>query len=61
MDNVWIDFTENEVLAVERVMCQGASDSADMRAAIHEMIVELARYKEIDVSDIDLEEGVDEL
>lgn len=61
MDNIWLDFTENEVLAVERVMCQGASDSADMRTAIHEMIVELARYKEIDVSDIDLEEGVDEL
>ena len=58
---VGIDFTDNEIEAIERVGGWGASDDADMRHAIHAMIIALARYREIDISDIDLDEGVDDL
>lgn len=52
-DIVSIDFTENEIEAIERVASWSASDDADMRTAIHIMIEELAKFKDIDLSDVD--------
>lgn len=54
--DVGLDFTDNEIKAIERVSGWGANDDADMRHAIHEMVNELAKYKGIDISDIDMEE-----
>ena len=59
--DMWIDFTENEVRAIERVSGWEIPDDADMRHAIHDMVTELALLKGISMSDIDLDEGVDDL
>jgi hypothetical protein len=56
--DVDIEFTENEIKAIERVSGWGADDDADMRHAIHEMVIELAKYKGIDISDINMEEEI---
>ena len=54
--DVGIDFTENEIKAIERVSGWVVDDDADMRRAIHDMIVELAKFKGIDISDINMDE-----
>lgn len=56
-DIVNLDFSENEIKAIERVASYGARDDADMREAIHIMIRELAKLKNIDISDIDIDDG----
>lgn len=53
---VGIDFTVEECKAINRVTGWGVDYDADMRRAIHDMIVELAKYKDIDISDIDMED-----
>ena len=53
---VGIDFTVEECKAINRVTGWAVDDDADMRRAIHDMIVELAKYKDIDISDIDMED-----
>ena len=58
---IGIDFTENEVKAIERVSGWEIPDDADMRHAIHDMVVELSRLKDIDISDIDLDEEIENL
>jgi hypothetical protein len=50
-----IDFTLKEIEAIERVQCWKVEDDADMRRAIHQMIIDLAELKGIDISDIGLE------
>lgn len=52
---VGIDFTVKEIEAIERVQCWEAKDDADMRRAIYQMIIDLAEFKGIDISDIGLE------
>lgn len=59
--DIWIDFTENEIKAIECVSGWGIPDDADMRHAIHDMVTELARLKGVNISDIDLDEGVEDL
>ena len=53
--DVCIDFTLKEIEAIERVQCWEARDDGDMRRAIHQMIIDLAELKGIDISDIGLE------
>lgn len=53
--DVCIDFTLEEIEAIERVQCWEARDDGDMRRAIHQMIIDLAELKGIDISDIGLE------
>lgn len=59
-DIIEIEFTENEIKAIERVTGWEIpnGDDADMRSAIHDMVIEIARLKDIDISDIDLDEGI---
>ena len=59
--DIWIECTENEIKAIERVSGWEIPDDADMRHAIHDMVTELAHLKGIDISDIDLDEGVEDL
>lgn len=56
MEEIYIDFTESEIKAIERLTGWEARDDADMRRAIHCMIEELATLKSVDISDIDLDE-----
>jgi hypothetical protein len=53
---VGIDITVEECKAINCVTGWVVDDDADMRRAIHDMIVELAKYKDIDISDIDMED-----
>lgn len=57
MEYINLDITENEIEAIERVANYSARDDADMREAIHIMIRELAKLKDIDISDINIDDG----
>lgn len=56
-DYLELDITKKEILAIERVTGEGASDDGDLRTAIHDMMEELAKFKGIDISDIDYNDG----
>ena len=49
MNDVYVDFTDAEIEAVEILTEQGARDDADMRRALHTIMYELAEYKGIEL------------
>lgn len=57
VDYLNLDITKNEIEAIERVASWGARDEADLREAIHIMIKELAKLKNVDISDVDIDDG----
>ena len=55
-DYLNLDIVKNEIKAIERVTGGGARDASDLRTAIHDMSRELAKFKGVDISDIDIED-----
>ena len=56
-DDVYVDFTEAEIQAVEKLAGESARDDADMRRALHIIMYKLAQYEGINLPTLEVSES----
>ena len=52
-NDVYVDFTDAEIEAVEKLTGLEARDDADMRRALHSLMYELAKYKGVKIPSLE--------